>query len=133
MQYFSTPVQTPAIHRTTEVQTAVTLCIVHEDVCVKIKGRQLCVAQTRLLSSVVCLFAHVGLIVSIVSLARSFGDPALSPPAGRPAGFGERLLVRVLFGMNLVVQKIGRQLIAVIDFNLRRTKNELFRQASFHQ
>lgn len=31
MQYFSTPVRTPAIHRTTEVQTPVTYAIVHED------------------------------------------------------------------------------------------------------
>lgn len=81
-------------------------------------------AQTWLLSSVVCLLADVGLIVSVLPLARSFRDPAVSPPAGRAAGFGERLLVRVLFGMNLIVQKVSRQIVTVIDFKLRRNKYE---------
>lgn len=46
-------------------------------------------------------------------------DPAVSSPARRPARFSEGLLVRVLLRMNLVVQEISRQLVAVIDLQLR--------------
>lgn len=63
--------------------------------------------------------ADVGLIVGVLAVSASSRDPAVASPAGRPTRFGEGLLVRVLLGMNLVVQEISRQLVAVIDLQLR--------------
>lgn len=59
------------------------------------------------------------LIVSLLAVSGASRDPAIAFSPGRPARFGERLLVRVLLGMNLIVEEISRQLIAVIDLHLR--------------
>lgn len=75
--------------------------------------------------------ADGGLIVGVLAVSGSSRDPAIASAAGRPAWFGEGLLVRMLLGMNLVVEEISRQLLTVIYLQLREKHSEVYNTNEF--
>lgn len=60
--------------------------------------------------------SHVLLIISIFPIPTLPGDPTIPSPSCRTLGLGEGLLVCVLFGVDLAVQEVRRQLLTVINF-----------------
>lgn len=69
----------------------------------------------------VCKASIICLIISII-LSRGPGDPADAPLAGGAFGLGERLLVGMLLGVHLLIQKVWSQLVSIVYLHLQNEK-----------